>query len=82
LSEGPGQKISKGKLPDKYRNKRKSLKAAGALPQRMNQNFNVDQTTGCDIYIPKPNWFTYDFSLVLTWFSHALGCHTFLVIWT
>jgi len=32
LQEGPAQKISKGKLIDKYRNVRKLLKAAGAVP--------------------------------------------------
>jgi hypothetical protein len=31
MSEGPSQKISKGKLPDRYRNRRKSLKAAGIV---------------------------------------------------
>jgi len=29
LDEGPSQKISKGKLVDKYRNLRKALRAAG-----------------------------------------------------
>ncbi len=31
LSESPSQKISKGKLTDKYRNQRKALKQAGVV---------------------------------------------------
>jgi hypothetical protein len=37
LSQGPGQKISKGKLPDKLRNKRKAMKSLGILDASSSQ---------------------------------------------
>jgi hypothetical protein len=37
LNEGPSQKISKGKLVDKYRNQRRALRAAGAIGSQSRQ---------------------------------------------
>lgn len=47
LDEGPSQKISKGKLVDKYRNQRKLLKAAGAIdngPQEVSADCSSQET--------------------------------------
>ena len=43
MSEGPSQKISKGKLPDRYRNRRKSLKSAGVVVSRSSNQLRHDR---------------------------------------
>ena len=40
-TEGPNQKISKGKIPDAYRNKLRILRNAEIIPRKRKQNDNI-----------------------------------------
>jgi len=53
LIEGPFQKISKGKLPDRYRNVRKALKKAGAtaVPTKVQTSVDMPFESGFYLYL-------------------------------
>ena len=45
-TEGPNQKISKGKIPDAYRNKLRILRNAEIIPRKRKQNDNISDKYG------------------------------------